>query len=271
MIAAGTLTGYVAQTRGWRDAFILLGWLGLALAVVAVYAVRDAEAAVPNAAQPKETVSLRTNLLVLARTPTYHLVLLQSMLNSAGVWMFWQWLPLYYQETYRLSLAGAGFSGTFMLQATALVGILLGGYASDRFGRVNPLRRPLIMAICYFCAAPILLVFLASPGYALLSSSVSLFSLVRSFGQANENLILCDLLAPRMRSTALGVFLMANVGAGSIAILMAASLRGIRGLGFAFACISAMVAVAAFSALAAYYRMPRDLARTGSSVRYGAR
>ncbi|PYV15381.1 MAG: hypothetical protein DMG07_09930, partial [Acidobacteria bacterium] len=266
MIAAGTLSGYVAQTWGWRYAFSLLGWFGLALAAVAALTVHDTAPTVANEPGARNTVSLRANLALLARTPTYQLVLLQSMLNSAGVWMFWQWLPLYYQETYKLSLAGAGFSGTFMLTATALVGILLGGYASDRFGKDKPLRRPLIMTICYFCAAPILLVFLAQPGYAVLSASVALFSLVRSFGQANENLILCDLLAPRERSTALGVFLLANVGAGSIAILVAAWLRGIHGLGFAFACISGMVLAAALSALGAYRRMPRDLARVAGSA-----
>jgi predicted MFS family arabinose efflux permease len=266
MIAASSLAGYIAQTWGWRPAFSLLGWFGLALAAVAALTVRDTGDSGARESAPREAVSMRTNLALLARTRTYHFVLLQSMLNSAGVWMFWQWLPLYYQETYKLSLAGAGFSGTFMLTATALLGILLGGYASDRVGKEKPLRRPLIMAICYFCAAPILLIFLAQPGYVLLSASVALFSLVRSFGQANENLILCDLLAPRERSTALGVFLFANVGAGSIAILVAAWLRGIHGLGFAFACISGMVLLAAFSAFAVCRFMPGDLARGGAPL-----
>ena len=180
------------------------------------------------------------------------------MLNSAGVWMFWRGCLCTIGRDHQL--AWAAFSGTFMLQGTALVGILLGGYASDRVGQKNVRRRPLIMAICYFCAAPILLVFLAQPGYALLSASVALFSLVRAFGQANENLIMCDLLPPRARSTALGIFLMANVGAGSITILLAAWLRGLHGLGFAFACISGITAGCIFG-LAAII-CTRDLARS---------
>jgi len=260
LIAGATGAGYMAQTLGWRQAFAALGWFGLALAVVAAFTVRDAAPATGEA-RATRAGSLLSQLAVLARTPTYYFVLLQSMLNSAGIWMFWQWLPLYYQETYGMSLAGAGFSGTFMLQATAVLGILLGGYASDRIGRDAPSRRPLVMALCYFAAAPLLLVFAGAPSYAILSGSVALFSLVRAFGQANENLILCDLFAPRERSTAFGVFLMANVGAGSIAILVAAWLRGTRGLGFAFAAISGIVVLAAASALAAYFRLPRDLAR----------
>ncbi len=267
LIAGGTLAGYVAQNWGWREAFLLLGGFGLALAGVAWFLVRDAAAATPAAAKSEEKVSLGANLRMLLQTRTYHMILLQGMLSSAGAWMFWNWLPLYYQETYHLSLAGAGFSGTFMLQATAMVGVLLGGYASDRFGRTHPPRRALVMAASYFCAAPLLLVFVFKPSYVVLSVSIAAFSLVRTFGQANENLMICDLLPPRVRSTSLGIFLLGNVGAGSVAILLAAWLRGRFGLGFAFACVSGMVAISAVAALRAYYVMPRDLAAVAARER----
>ncbi len=264
LIAGGTFAGYVAQTWGWRNAFLFLGGLGLAVAVVAGFLVRDSVEAAPETPDSVEKVSLRANLALLLRTRTYPMILLQGMSSSAGVWMFWNWLPLYYQETFQMSLAGAGFSGTFMLQATAMVGILIGGFASDRFGKTQPRRRALVMSLCYFCAAPFLLVFLIEPSYLLLSVCIAVFSLVRTIGQANENLILCDLLPPRVRSTALGIFLLCNVGAGSAAILVAAWLRGSLGLSFAFSCISGLVMISAFAALAGYYLMPGDLARTAA-------
>ena len=124
------------------------------------------------------------------------------------------------------------------------------------------------MTICYLTAAPFLLVFLSEPSYAVVSASVALFSLIRTFGQANENLILCDLLPPRVRSTAFGLFLLSNVAAGSVSILVAAWLKSLHGLGFAFACISGIVVVSAFLALAAYYWMPRDLARVSAPIRH---
>jgi predicted MFS family arabinose efflux permease len=264
LIAGGTLAGYIAQTWGWRDAFSLLGWFGLGLAVVAWFLVHDAPAVVPVAARPEEKVSLRSNLRLLLHTRSYYMIVLQGMLSSAGAWMFWNWLPLYYQETYHMSLTGAGFSGTFMLQATAMLGILLGGYASDRFGRNHPPRRALVMAASYFCAAPLLLVFLFKPSYVLVSAGIALFSLLRAFGQANENLMICDLLPPRARSTSLGIFLLGNNAAGSLAILLAGWLRGELGLSFAFACVSGLVAISAVAALVAYYLMPRDLANVAA-------
>ncbi len=38
------------------------------------------------------------------------------MLVSIGTWSFANWLPLYFTETFHMSLAGAGFSGTFAIQ-----------------------------------------------------------------------------------------------------------------------------------------------------------
>ena len=80
-------------------------------------------------------------------------------------------------------------------------------------------------------------------------------------GQANENLIMFDLLPPRVRSAAFGIFLFGNVSAGSVAIIVAAWIRGIAGLSTAFACIAGLVGISALAAFIAYYLMPGDLAR----------
>jgi nitrate/nitrite transporter NarK len=183
------------------------------------------------------------------------------MAASMGAWMFWNWLPLYYQETFQMSLAGAGFSGTFMLQATAMVGILIGGVISDRIGRSHPQRRPLVMAGFYFAAAPFLLIFLFQPSFLLVSLCLAASSLLRTIGQANENLILCDLLPTRVRSAAFGIFLFGNVSAGSVAILVAAWIRGFAGLSTAFACVAGLITLSAVAAAIAYRLMPGDLAR----------
>ena len=261
LIVGGTVAGYLAQTWGWRSAFQLLGWLGVAGAVIVGFLVRDAEQPRSEVKVAPAKLSVRTSLGLLLRTRTYYLILLQGMLTSAGVQMFFSWLPLYYQETYGMSLAGAGFSGTFMLQATALLGVTLGGIASDRFGRTETRRRALIMAICYLASAPFLLVFLVQPSYLVLGIGISLFSLLRSFGQANENMILCDLLPSQMRSSALGIFLLCCNAPGSVAIVAAAWIKGHAGLNVAFAWVSVLVVMAALAALAAYFWMPTDQVR----------
>lgn len=267
LIVGGTVAGYLAQTWGWRSAFHLLGWLGLAGAVVVGFLVRDAEQLKSEVTVAPEKLSVRENLGLLLRTRTYYMILLQGILTSAGVQMFFSWLPLYYKETYGMSLAGAGFSGTFMLQGTALLGVTLGGIASDRVGRTAPPRRALIMAICYLASAPFLLVFLFQPSYLVLSIGISLFSLLRSFGQANENLILCDLLPSKIRSSALGIFLLCCNAPGTVSIIAAAWIKGHAGLNVAFAWVSVLLVISALAALVGYFWMPADQVRLEALAR----
>ncbi|MFN0165932.1 MAG: MFS transporter [Bryobacteraceae bacterium] len=269
LIGAGTLTGFIAERFGWRPAFVLLGVAGLVLAAVAWWIVRDGAPTVTRKQEPKAGVV--ESLRILARTPSYCLIVTQAVLTSGGVWMFWNWLPLFYQETFNMSLTGAGFSGTFMLQASACVGIVAGGYFSDRVGAAQPRRRARVMALCYLASAPMLLSFAAPPNYTLISVCIFLFSLIRTFGQANENPMLCDLLPPHLRSTGFGLMLTGNVLAGSVAIFVAGYLKGIRGLGFAFACISGIMLLAAGAAWAAYrFTLERDMAKADERTREAA-
>ena len=60
------------------------------------------------------------------------LLSLQAMLISVGTWMFFNWMPLYFRESFGLSLAVAGFSGTAVLQLSAVLGALVGGTLSDQ-------------------------------------------------------------------------------------------------------------------------------------------
>ena len=260
LVVAASLTGLIAERSGWRVPFWILGGTGLIMAALSWVWLRDAkDQIVPEATDPH---SLREKLAALFAIKTYLLIVSETMLTSAGVWMFWTWLPLFYHETFHASLATSGFSASFMLQAPAGAGILLGGYFSDRFGRSNPSRRMLILTICYFTSVPFLLVFHGVANFTLISACVFTFSLIRSVGQANEDPILCELLLPRLRSTGYGLLLTANVVAGGIAVLFAGFVKGSYGLGFAFLCISGLILSSALLILLAYLAyFPRDLAR----------
>jgi sugar phosphate permease len=184
------------------------------------------------------------------------------MLLAIGTWIFFNWLPLYYKETFNLSLTAAGFSGTFMLQMTATVGAMMGGWGSDRVARSLPRRRLIFGALCYFAAAPPLLVFLGHPSYALVSILIASFAFLRALGLTTEPTVACDLLQPRLRSTALALMNTANCLAGGIGVLLAGFLKSRFGLGGVFAGVSVMTFLAAALVLVAYlFYFKRDQAR----------
>jgi sugar phosphate permease len=184
------------------------------------------------------------------------------MLTSAGAWMFWTWLPLYYHDEFHMNLGASGFSGTVMLQAAAMVAIIIGGNLSDRIGATHPRRRMLAMVLFYFASTPFLLVFHGKPSYVAVSAGIFLFSFIRTLGQGNEDPLLCELVPPRLRSTAYGVVLTSAVVGGGCAVIMAGYVKQHFGLNLAFLCVSGMVLVAAILMLVAYrYYIDEDVAR----------
>lgn len=260
LVAGGAIAGYLGEHFGWRFGFLLLGGFGLFLAGIAHFILVDPASGRPVVSEGSRSPTAAFG--VLLSVPSYWIVVGQAMVISIGTWIFINWLPLYFRETFQLSLTGAGFSGTFMLQSAAVLGIMGGGYLSDRISGIHLERRMLFQAICYLIAAPFLLAFLQRPGYALISVCIFGFSLFRALGASNEHAILCDLLPGDLRSTAVGVMNSANCAAGGAGILLAGYLKQAFGLGEIFAAVSGIMLFAGLLVLTGYrFLLPRDLQR----------
>ncbi|MEO7652276.1 MAG: MFS transporter, partial [Bryobacteraceae bacterium] len=116
VVVGGTMSGYLGEHFGWRIGLILLGGLGLALSVAAWFVLHDGPSPVREAGERESVI---TTLGALVRVPTYLIIVAEEVLTSIGIWMFYNWMPLYFRETFNMSLTGAGFSGTVLLQAAA--------------------------------------------------------------------------------------------------------------------------------------------------------
>jgi predicted MFS family arabinose efflux permease len=257
LIAGGAGAGYMGEHYGWRMSFLILGIGGLALAAFAFFYLRDnRQPAEPVQPAPPFLQSIR----ILLRIPSYLIILAEAMTVAIGTWIFLNWLPLFFKETYNLSLAAAGFAGTFMLQGAATIGLIIGGYVSDWFAGWKPRRRMMMMAVCYALSAPFLLTFLTAPQLMLLNTSIFCFSFLQRMGACNETPLLCDLLAPRVRSTAIGLMNACNCLAGGAGILLAGYLKSSFGLAGIFAGISViMAAVAVLTTIGYRVFLARDL------------
>ncbi len=115
-------------------------------------------------------------LAYLAGVPSYHVLLAKAMLAGVGVWVFLNWLPLYFRAAYNMTLGAAGFAGTFMLQISTVIGIVVGGWLSDRAAAKGAKERMLVQGLSYLAAAPFLLLFLTRPGFTTVAIAVSAFS-----------------------------------------------------------------------------------------------
>ena len=140
--------------------------------------------------------------------------------------------------------------------------LIAGGYLSDWFAGLRPKRRMLMMSISYALAAPFLLAFVSHPQLLFLNACIFGFSFLQRMGSCNETPLLCDLLAPRFRSTAIGVMNACNCLAGGAGILLAGYLKSTYGLAGIFAGISVIMAVVAvITAIGYRIFLGRDLLR----------
>jgi len=262
VVLGGTFAGYVAEYYNWRTGFYLLGGAGLTLAAVMLRGLRDGPARRTSARD-----DLGRDVWALLSIRSYLVLLVKAMLAGVGIWIFLNWLPLYFRDAFGMTLTAAGFAGTFMLQIATVGGIAAGGWLSDRVARTSARRRMLLQAFCYWLCAPFLLLFLLRPGFATVAVAVSAFSLFRGMGQANENPTLCDVVPPRLRSTAIGLMNCSATAAGGAGVWLAGYLSGTMGLNEVFAAVSLLFVVAGVVLAVGYTRfMPYDLERAASIV-----
>jgi predicted MFS family arabinose efflux permease len=252
LVAGGTLSGYLGERFGWRVTFLVLGTVGLLLAAAALRLIRPERKKPHETALPGSGVRPIRAIIGVWSKAQYRYVVCTSMTVAAGVWIFFNWLPLYLDESHGFSLASAGFFGTFLMQAPAVAGVAAGGLLSDRYAHGETLRRMKLQSFCYLASAPFL--FLADAAFAPVAAALFLFALFRGMGGANEDILTCEFLPQRLRSTVLGLLNTANCAAGGLAVLLAGYAKQRLGLAAIFAGVSCLVLAASAVAWTGYRR-----------------
>lgn len=268
-VAGSTLAGFLGQHYGWRSTFLILGAFGLMLAAVAFFVLRGVDqTSEPAGSRPAvETAEAGGILRGLLSVPSYWVLLVQSMILAIGIWLFLNWLPLYFNESFGMTLARSGFYGAALLEFPLLFGVVAGGYISDTVARRSSAARMLVQMVCYLVASVLLLVFTRNSTFLVVAFAVFGFSLMRSFAVANESPLLCDLLPPKQRSTAIGLMNSANTFAGGMGVFGAGLLKSNFGLSAIFAGVSGLLFIAAIVNAYGYtFLLPRDLKRRAERI-----
>lgn len=259
MVIGGSAAGFFADHYGWRSGFWVLGGVGILLALASRPML---PAPAVKAVDVARKASFAQAVRYILRVPSYWVLLGESMLSGLGLWIFFTWLPLYFRETYNMPLAAAGFAGTFMLQISVVLGVLAGGWISDRVSANAPHRRMLLYGTFYLIGAPCLLLFLGKPSFVVVAVGISLFSFMRGLASSNDNPTQCEVVPPEFRSTGVGIMNSVATASGGCGVLLAGFLKREVGLGGIFAGISLCFFVASALLFFGYWRfMRRDIAR----------
>lgn len=212
------LGGYIAQTVEWRTAFLVVGLLGLAIAIPFKWVVRDP----PRAAPPKDAIPLGRVFAILAAKPSFWLLAFGAAAGSMCGYGVAFWLPSLILRSFQLNLAQVGqFFGGLALTG-GVAGILLGGWLGDRLGHRDRKWYALAPAISYVLGLPLFVAGVLAQSW---QAAFLLFLVPQALVYVWLGPVLTvvqHLVPPQMRATASASFLLINnligLGLGSWAI-----------------------------------------------------
>lgn len=265
VMLGGAASGLLAESFGWRFGFLVLGGAGLILALSAHYFLSDG----PNAtlirtveSDAKTKVEAGKAWAFLLRVPSFYITLLAQAVAGVASWIFLSWLPLYFNENYGLALGAAGLMGVALYKAPVVIGVSVGGWISDRVALGNARNRVMLKALSFIISGPFLLLMLGNPSLILVSVSLIISSTIRAIGSPSEHPIICDVVPPAYRSTAVGIFNTCGTAAGGLGVLLAGIFKQDLGLSFIFGASSFLYIFAgAMLALSYFIFVPRDISR----------
>ena len=257
LMVSGVLAGFIADHWGWRAAFFLYGGCGILLGGLFVFRLRNAppeDGADGEGTKPR--VSPRVAFGILLRTPT---ALLITVSYTAVVLVYngtVVWAPTFLREKYDLSMTQAGGLAMFCQYVTSMVGVLLGGMASDRMVVAHPRFRLQLQSVFMFLCAPAIILMGLADSLTLTCCGIAALGLFQGTYQSNTPASLFDVIEPRYRSSALGVEIMLAYLIGSASPWLLGRFRDafgdVQGLAYGFAALSAVYVVGGFALLAAF-------------------
>jgi MFS transporter, Spinster family, sphingosine-1-phosphate transporter len=252
VMVSGFLGGFVAEHWGWRSAFFAFGGGGIALGLLLIWRLRDA----PPVAQPADGTrdSVWQAVGVLFRSP---MALLLTAGFTAIVFVnnaYVVWAPVFLQERFHLSLTKAGGFAMFYHHLAALLGIMFGGWLSDRMAVARPVFRPQMMGAAMLAGVPV--IFLMGRAGSLVGACAAMagFGLFRGLYEANTHAALFQVIAPRYRASAVAIMTMLAFLVGSLSPWLLGHLREAypvgQGLGYGFSALSGAYLIGGLAVLA---------------------
>lgn len=212
--------GAIAESLGWRWAFLIIGTPGVLLAVAIRLILKEPPRgrfeADAEASQPVEIESLLQVLRFFWNRGGLKHIALGVMLASMGGYAFGQFLHPLLVRHYELGYTEA--AGVYGLIGAISVGIgsPLGGFLTDRFSVKNQAWAAWIPAAGLFLAAPLYVLALAQSSWSMLLIILIIAGIGHNFYHGPAFAAVHNRVPARMRATctAFIIFLSASIGLG---------------------------------------------------------
>lgn len=204
---------------GWRKAFFLFGAISAAWAFALAFLLRDTPQAseegssfakaVEDKSGDEERASVREALGAFLCKPSALLLMAGLGFYFYAKYGFNTWIINYIQREFpSMTAASASFHGVFWFYLGAVAGVFAGGRVSDRFAVVlgRPKVRFDVNAAGLILCVPGLLLSAFAPNAALCIVGTAFFGVATGVYDSNIYASLFEVVKPRYRAAAVGVF-----------------------------------------------------------------
>ncbi len=167
MIVTGILAAWIASLWGWRAAFIIIGIPGVLLGLSLLFLLKEPRRGLIDGTADKPAPEpLGRVLKALLSKPSFRHLMIGGALAMFGLHSIASFLNAYYMRVHGLGLGEAGTLLGIVQFTAAVIGLLAGGFGSDRIAATGDLRwRAWVPAMALLLAAPLYF-------FAFLSSSL---------------------------------------------------------------------------------------------------
>ena len=245
--AFGGFGATFAKHFSWQFTFHSVGLIGVIYSILLIFFIREKKAYVIDTNKKisigAEARQMFKGLGILFGNIAFWVLLFYFSAPSLPGWAVKNWLPTLFSETLHLDMARAGPISTITIAMASFVGVLIGGFTSDRWVMRNLKGRIYTGIIGLAVTLPAL--FLLGRGTsmeAILAGGV-LFGLGFGIFDTNNMPILCQFVSPRYRATGYGIMNLAGISAGAVITEFLGKAADNGGMGHIFVLLTVVIAV----------------------------
>lgn len=246
--AIGGFGAVVAAMFSWNETFHYFGIIGMVYAVVLLFLLHENPNHLMSPANDSDgqhhKASVLKSFAVVLSNWAFWVMLFYFAVPSLPGWATKNWLPTLFAENLGIPMQDAGPLSTITIAASSFVGVILGGYLSDKWVQRNIRGRIYTSAIGLGMTIPSLV--LLGFGHSMVSVVAAglLFGVGYGMFDANNMPILCQIISSRYRATAYGIMNMTGVFAGAAVTQVLGKWADGGSLGLGFALLGGIVTVA---------------------------
>ena len=245
--AVGGFGATLAAMLSWQSAFHWFGIVGIAYSIVLVLMLHEnpmhGRTQVASNQDTKK-VSVFNGLGVVLSTWAFWVILFYFAAPSLPGWATKNWLPTLFAQSLDIPMSSAGPISTITIAVSSFIGVIFGGWLSDRWVQRNLRGRIYTSAIGLGMTIPALLLLGLGSSLVAVVGAGLLFGVGYGMFDANNMPILCQFISAKYRATAYGIMNMTGVFAGALVTQVLGRWTDGGNLGMGFALLGGVVALA---------------------------